>query len=109
MPFVKTNMIEEAKELQELFKADMKAVKEFKEFEFSHLEDEFLKIEEQELKNKLIEIRKAQNITQKELEVKTGLTQQAISRFETGSGASFKTILKYAKGIDCKLVPQVNK
>jgi hypothetical protein len=46
------------------------------------------------------------NITQKELEARTGLTQQAISRFETGSGTSFRTILKYAEGVDCKLIPQ---
>jgi len=102
-------MIEEAKELQKLLKDDKEAVRAFKEFELAHTEDERLKKEEQELKNKLIEIRKAQNITQRELEAKTGLTQQAISRFETGHGASFKTMLKYAEGVDCKLVPQMNK
>jgi len=28
-----------------------------------------------------------------------------ISRFETGSGGSIKTILKYAEGINCQLIP----
>ena len=51
-------------------------------------------------------MRKLKNITQKDLEVRTGMTQQAISRFEMGSGVNFKTILKYAEGIDCKLIPQ---
>ena len=45
-------------------------------------------------------------IRAKELEARTGLTQQAISRFETGRGGSIKTLLKYAEGIDCKLMPQ---
>lgn len=106
MPFVKVNMVEEARELQELLKNDPEIMQEFKNYEMAHIEAERIHQEEQELKNKLVEIRKAKNITQKDLEIKTGLTQQAISRFETGTGASFKTILKYAEGIDCKLVLQ---
>ena len=63
-------------------------------------------MEEAKLRARLIEYRKSRKITQKELEARTGLTQQAISRFETGGGGSIKTILRYANGIDYMLVPQ---
>ena len=106
MPFEKVDPIAEAIELQEMFKDDPETKKIFREYELAHRENARLEQEEQELRNRLVEFRKSQNITQKELEVRTGLTQQAISRFETGNGGSIKTILKYAEGIDCRLVPQ---
>jgi len=106
MPFVKVDPIEEAIELQEMFKDDPESKEMFRQYELAHRETARLEQEELELRNRLVEFRKKRNITQKELEVKTGLTQQAISRFETGSGVSFRTILKYAEGVDCKLVPQ---
>ena len=106
MPFKKVDPIEETIELQELFKDDPESKEMFKQYELAHRETARLEQEELELRNRLVEIRKKSNITQKELEDRTGLTQQAISRFETGSGVSFRTILKYADGIECKLVPQ---
>jgi len=106
MPFEKVDPIAEAIELQEMFKDDPKAKEMFHQYELAHRETARLEQEELELRNQLIEIRKKSNITQKELEDKTGLTQQAISRFETGSGVSFRTILRYAEGIECRLVPQ---
>ena len=96
MPFTKVDPLAEIIELQEMFH----------QYELAHKENLRLKQEELELRNRLVEYRKEKNITQKELETRTGLTQQAISRFETGSGGSIKTILKYADGIGCKLVPQ---
>jgi len=106
MPFKRVDPIEEAIELQELFKDDPESKEMFKQYELAHRETARLEQEELELRNRLVEIRKKSNITQKELEDRTGLTQQAISRFENGSGANFRTILKYAEGIDCRLVPQ---
>ena len=106
MPFEKVDPIAEAIELQEMFKDDPDAKEIFHQYELAHRENLRLEQEELELRKRLIEIRKNSNITQKELEEKTGLTQQAISRFETGSGVSIKTILKYAEGLECRLVPQ---
>ncbi|MCL2336246.1 MAG: helix-turn-helix transcriptional regulator [Firmicutes bacterium] len=106
MPFTKVDPLAEIIELQEMFKDDPEAKEMFHQYELAHKENLRLKQEELELRNRLVEYRKEKNITQKELETRTGLTQQAISRFETGSGGSIKTILKYADGIGCKLVPQ---
>jgi len=109
MPFKKVDPIAEAIELQEMFKDYPEIKEEFHQFELAHRENARLEQEELELRARLIEVRKSKNISQKELEAKTGLTQQAISRFETGSGGSIKTILRYAEGIDCKLIPQSNR
>ena len=106
MPFVKVDPIAEAIELQEMFNGEPETKEMFRQYELAHRENARLEQEEIELRNRLIEFRKLKNITQKELETRTGLTQQAISRFENGIGGNIKTILKYADGIDCKLIPQ---
>ena len=106
MPFTKIDPIAEAIELQEMFSDDPETVEVFRQYELAHRENARLEQEEFELRNQLVEYRRSRNITQKELESRTGLTQQAISRFETGSGGSIRTILKYADGIDCKLILQ---
>ena len=106
MPFKKVDPIAEAVELQEMFKEEPETKEMFYQFELSHRENEKLKQKEQELRNRLVEFRKTQNITQMELVSRTGLSQQAISRFETGIGGNIKTILKYAEGIGCHLIPQ---
>lgn len=108
MPFVKVNPIEEARELQEHFKESPEAVKQFQEYEKKHIEAEKIKEEELNLRKKLVELRVAKNISQKELEEKTGLSQQAISRLEidTTISPNLKTLIKYMEGINCKLVLQ---
>ena len=106
MPFEKVDPIAEAMELQEMFKDDPESKEMFRRYELEHRETVKIQQEELELRNKLVEMRKLKNITQKELQKRTGMTQQAISRFETGTGVNFKTILKYAEGIDCRLIPQ---
>jgi len=108
MPFVKVDPIAEAMELQEMFSDDPETKEMFRQYELTHRENELLKQKEQELRNRLVAFRKSQNITQRDLETRTGLTQQAISRFETGIGGNIKTILKYADGIGCSLIPQSN-
>jgi DNA-binding XRE family transcriptional regulator len=107
MPFEKINPIAEAIELQEMFKDEPKIKELFRQYELAHRENARLAQKEQELRQRLIDCRKAQHITQRELVARTGLTQQAISRFETGIGGSMKTILKYAEGIGCDLIPQM--
>ena len=106
MPFVKVDPIAEAIELQEMFKDDPETREMFRQYELAHREAARIRQEELELRNRLVEMRKLKKITQKELKLRTGMTQQAISRFERGNGVNFKTILKYADGIDCKLIPQ---
>jgi len=106
MPFVKVDPIAEAIELQEMFSDDPETKEMFRQYELAHRENARIKEEELALRNRLIEYRKQRNITQKELETRTGLTQQSISRFENGIGGNIKTVLKYADGIGCKLVPQ---
>lgn len=107
MAFVKVNPIQEAKELQEIFKDDTSLVKKYKDFEARHIEQEELKKQEEELINKLIEIRKQKNITQKELQEKTGMSQQAISRLEINKEITptLKSLIKYAEALNCKLIP----
>jgi DNA-binding XRE family transcriptional regulator len=90
-----------------MFKDEPETKEMFRQYELAHRENVRLAQKEQELRQRLVEFRKAQHITQRELVARTGLTQQAISRFETGIGGSMKTILKYAEGIGCELIPQI--
>ena len=106
MPFKRVDPIAEAIEIQEMFKEDPDTKEMFHQFELAHRKNARMEQEEVELRARLVELRKLNNITQKELETRTGLTQQAISRFETGNGGSIKTVIKYADGIGCKLVPK---
>ena len=59
--------------------------------------DYLLKEKEYELKLKLANLRKENNISQNELKKKTGLTQQSISRIETNKDVSptLNTLIKY--------------
>jgi len=106
MPFVKVDPIAEAIELQEMFADEPNTKELFRQYELAHRENLRLEQKEQELRDSLIALRTSQSITQKELETRTGLTQQAISRFEKGQGGNIKTLLKYADGVGCNLIPQ---
>lgn len=62
----------------------------------------------------LIDVRKQQNITQKELSERTGITQADISRIENGTrNPSLAMLKRLAKGIGMQLkvefIPQVKK
>ena len=52
-----------------------------------------------DLQRELVALRKSENMTQKDLAVESGLTQQAISRIECGSGATINSLLKYVSGM----------
>jgi len=62
-------------------------------------------------RQKLAQARKANNITQQEIQDKTGLPQQSISRIEKGTAQKqsptlrtlLKTLLKYVDAIGCEL------
>ena len=72
---------------------------------FAHRQYELFE-KEYQLKQALVQARKEQKITQKELSRKTGLSQQAISRIETANdsgGFTFGTIFKYLDGIGYEL------
>lgn len=52
----------------------------------------------------IVNVRKAQNITQKELSIRTGIHQADISKFENGSRKpSLKLLQRLAHGIDMEL------
>jgi len=108
MPFVKVDPIAEAIELQEMFKDNPDAKEEFHQFELAHREAARLEREELELRNRLVAFRKSKKITQKELESRSGMTQQAISRLETSKDTTptLKSLIKYAEALNCILVPQ---
>lgn len=84
----KSSKRNEEKILKELLK-DSKAKKAYEAFD-----------DEYNVRMMLIKARKKENITQKELSDITGLSQQMISRVETGStDTTLKTLMKYLKGI----------
>jgi len=95
MPFIKTDMKQEKKELEELLK-DPEAKKAYEEFE-----------REYAFRQKLAEARKANNITQQEIQRRTGLPQQSISRIEKGTALkqspTLRTLLKYVDAIGYEL------
>ena len=95
MPFVAVDPEQEQKEFEELLK-DPVAKRAYDDFE-----------REYAFRQKLAEARKAKNITQKEIQSKTGLPQQSRSRIEKGTtqkqSPTLRTLLRYLDAIDCEL------
>ena len=54
---------------------------------------------EMEFKQALIDARKANSLTQKQVSERSGLSQQAISRLEKGKGGTLETIIRYLNSI----------
>jgi DNA-binding XRE family transcriptional regulator len=96
MPFIKIDKEQEQREFEELLK-DPIAKEAYEDFE-----------REYDFRRKLAAARKAQNITQQEIQSKTGLPQQSISRIEKGTAQkqspTLRTLLRYIEAIDCELV-----
>ena len=88
MAFVQANTKKEKKELEKLIAADASARKAYEEFQ--------AKIA---LQKQLVEVRKAENLTQTDVANASGLSQQAVSRIEKGSGATINSLIKYLTGI----------
>lgn len=89
MPFTKSNQKEENAKLKKLVKTSSKARK---------AEEDF--INDYSFRLMLVKARTEQKISQKELSNKTGLSQQMISRIETGTtDTTLRTLYKYLVGI----------
>jgi DNA-binding XRE family transcriptional regulator len=95
MPFIKVDMEEEQRELEELLK-DPVAKEAYDQFE-----------REYNFRMRLAEARKANKITQQEIKNLTGLPQQSISRIERGTAQkqspTLRTLLKYVDAIGYEL------
>ena len=85
---------EEAKELQEMVKNNPKAKAAYEQFEA-----------ECKLRRELIDARKHENVTQTEIQEKTGLTQQTISRIESNReiSPSLRNLIRYAGALGYEL------
>ena len=88
MAFTKADISKEKEILEKLIKEDDAARKEYEEFQARIA-----------LQRKLIETRKAERMTQKDVANASGLSQQAVSRIEKGSGATIGSLIKYLSGI----------
>ena len=81
---VKADMEAEKKELQDLIETNPECRRKHEAFRA-----------EMDFKQKLIDIRKANAMTQQEISEASGLSQQAVSRLERGSGATLETVIRY--------------
>ena len=88
MPFVKADLDREKAELDRLIIESEEARIAQKEFQTRIA-----------LQKKLVQTRKAENMTQADVAKATGLSQQAVSRIEKGAGATISSLLKYLSGI----------
>ena len=88
MAFTKADISKEKESLEKLIKENDEAFKEYEEF-----------LARIDLQRKLIETRKAERMTQKDVANASGLSQQAVSRIEKGSGATVSSLIKYLSGI----------
>ncbi len=93
MAFVKANREKEKKGLEQLVSTDSEAQK-------AH--DEFLA--RIALQKQLVELRKSEKLTQQDVAQASGLSQQAVSRLETGTGATINSLIKYINSIGYSVV-----
>ena len=93
MPFTERDAAREKEELKKLLEESEEARLALEEYQADVA-----------FRRPLIAARKSEEITQVSLSEKTGLSQQAISRIETGSGnATIQTLMKYLRGIGYEL------
>jgi DNA-directed RNA polymerase specialized sigma subunit len=88
MAFIKADLNKELEELNELVNDNEEARKVYEAFQ------KRIALQEQ-----LIQIRKAENMTQTDVANAAGLSQQAVSRIEKGAGATINSLIKYLTGI----------
>ena len=89
---VKSDPVAEKKEIQRLIESDPKLKEQHDRF-----------CAEMEFKQELINLRKSMSLTQKEMGVKSGLSQQAVSRLEKGKGATIETVIRYLSSMGYRL------
>ena len=88
MAFVKADPDREQEELKKLVTENEDARKAYEEFQARIA-----------LQQQLIQARKAENMTQTDVANAAGLSQQAVSRIEKGTGATINSLIKYLTGI----------
>ena len=89
---VKSNPSEEQKIIAELTTSDEALMRQHQLF-----------LAEMQFKQELINKRKANSLTQKDISERSGLSQQAISRLEKGNGGTIETIIRYLSAMGCSL------
>ncbi|WP_295916726.1 helix-turn-helix transcriptional regulator [Anaerovibrio lipolyticus] len=89
---VKSNPVEEQKKIAELTSSDEALMRQHKLF-----------LAEMQFKQELINKRKANALSQKDISERSGLSQQAVSRLEKGNGGTIKSIIKYLSAMGCSL------
>jgi DNA-binding XRE family transcriptional regulator len=88
MAFVKANLDKEKNELNKLVSEEESARKAYEEFQARIA-----------LQQQLVQMRKAEHMTQSDVAHAAGLSQQAVSRIEKGAGATINSLIKYLTGI----------
>lgn len=88
---VKSDSIKEARIIEELI-TDDELRKQHEVFEA-----------EMAFKQELINARKSESLTQKDISRMTGLSQQAVSRMEKGASGTIETIIRYLNSIGYSL------
>jgi DNA-binding XRE family transcriptional regulator len=88
MAFVKADLDKEKNELNKLVSEEESARKAYEEFQARIA-----------LQQQLVQMRKAEHMTQSDVAHAAGLSQQAVSRIEKGAGATINSLIKYLAGI----------
>jgi len=88
MPFVKADIEKEKAKLDEMIASDPETKRAHEEF-----------LARLDLQRQLVEARKKESLTQEQLAERSGLSQQAVSRIEKGSGWNLSSFLKYLSGL----------
>ena len=88
MAFVMANLDKEKDELNRLVAENEDARKVYEEFKARIA-----------LQQQLVQMRKAENMTQTDVAHAAGISQQAVSRIEKGTGATINSLIKYLMGI----------
>lgn len=88
MAFVKADLNKEMEKLNKLVKENEDARAAYEAFQ-----------KKIALQEQLIQLRKAENMTQTDVANAAGLSQQAVSRIEKGPGATINSLIKYLTGI----------
>lgn len=92
MSFTKANISKEKKELEQLISSSEEARITYDDFQAGI-----------NLQKELIALRKSEKLTQSDVAKATGLSQQAVSRIEKGTGATINTLIKYLSGIGYRI------
>ena len=88
MAFVKADLEKEREELNKLVSENEDARRAYEEFQARIA-----------LQQQLVQMRKAENMTQSDVANAAGISQQAVSRIEKGAGATISSLIKYLTGI----------